>query len=193
METVIEEIVEKNELINRKNVKAERLRHYSLYFLFYSFFGWCLETLYAIYVHGHFVKRGFLFGPICPIYGFGALILLFSLSKFKKNPIMIFIISFVSLSVFEYIVSYGLEVLYRTTWWDYHDQFLNINGRICLANSIVWGILGIAFIKWIQPSLEKVLNKLHKIRPNLVSIIATIGVSLWFTDTIVSFILHFYK
>ncbi|MCI8962027.1 MAG: putative ABC transporter permease [Clostridia bacterium] len=84
-----------------------------LYFFIYSFLGWSLEVVYAMYIQRTFVNRGFLFGPICPIYGFGALILIGSLRNIKGNRILKFIIAIIAFSVFEYIASYILEVLFN--------------------------------------------------------------------------------
>ena len=132
-----------------------------LYFIIYSFIGWCLETIYAYMVFGHFVKRGFLYGPICPIYGFGAIILIFNLKNTKKdNNISKFLVSMISFSIFEYIASFFLEIVFHQRWWDYTNEFMNIQGRICLMFSLLWGIIGVLFINVIHPFVKKNINKM---------------------------------
>lgn len=131
-----------------------------LYFFLYSFLGWCLETIYAFMVFGHFVKRGFLFGPICPIYGFGAILLIMNLEKIKKNNWLKFLIAMILFSAFEFIASWILEILFHQRWWDYSTAFLNIQGRICLTFSLLWGAIGVLFSNLIHPYVEKKINKL---------------------------------
>ena len=94
-------------------------------------------------------------GPYCPIYGFGAIIMLLSLIKLKENVVLLFIVSFVVLSVWEYLASIILEKIYHTKYWDYSDKKFNFKGRICLANSFYWGILGLIFIEIMHPFISK--------------------------------------
>ena len=95
-----------------------------LYFVIYSFLGWILETIFAIFVLGRFVKRGFLYGPVCPIYGFGAIILIESLKKIKTNTVGKFFISMIAFTIFEYVVSVVLESLFGLRWWNYLCKFV---------------------------------------------------------------------
>lgn len=111
-----------------------------IYFVIYSFLGWVCEEIFCVVSTHEFVKRGFLFGPICPIYGYGAIILLFLLKDYKNKPIKLFFLSAIIFSVFEYITDFFLQALFSTKWWDYTGQFLNLNGRITLSFSLVWGI-----------------------------------------------------
>jgi len=97
-----------------------------IFFFIYSIIGWCLESLYAVFELGHFTKRGFLFGPLCPIYGYGAIIVLLILKPFNKNSIILFISGAILLSIFEYLVGYGLDAMFSMRFWDYTNQFLNI-------------------------------------------------------------------
>lgn len=132
-----------------------------LYFLVYAFLGWCLETIYAYMVYGYFVKRGFLYGPICPIYGFGAILLILILNNIKEgNNITKFLVSMLSFSIFEYMASFILETIFHQRWWDYTGAFLNIQGRICITFSLLWGIAGVLFINYIHPYIKKKLNKM---------------------------------
>lgn len=128
---------------------------YLLYFFICSFLGWTMETIYSYMVLGHFVNRGFLIGPICPIYGFGMLILVIWLSKYKKNYFKLFFVSAVILTIFEYTTSYCLDAFFKLKWWDYTNEFLNINGRISIYYTLVWGFISILVFKYIYPIIKK--------------------------------------
>ncbi len=104
------------------------------------------------------VNSGFLNGPFCPIYGIGAIIMFVFLQQFKGNIILLFLISFFVLSIWEYIVGYLLEKTFNTKYWDYTDHKFNIHGRVCLTNSIFWGILGVLFINYINPFISQKLS-----------------------------------
>ena len=129
-----------------------------MYFLLFSFIGWLLETFYSVYELGHFTKRGFLYGPICPIYGWGALILIMFFRKYRRKNIQLFFYAAIIFSLFEYIVSYAMDALFATKWWDYSAEFFNLNGRISIFYSFVWGIFAILFINHIYPFFKKKLN-----------------------------------
>lgn len=139
--------------------KHEKLKDITLYFFIYSFIGWILETIYAFLVLGHFVKRGFLIGPICPIYGFGAVLLILLLKDSKGKPLSEFLTAGLAFTIFEYVVSYILEVIFGLRWWDYSQDFLNLQGRVSLAYSIIWGALGILLMEGINPYIAKIIEK----------------------------------
>ena len=126
-----------------------------MYFLIYAFLGWVLETFYGILVLGHFVKRGFLFGPLCPIYGFGAVIFILIFDGLKGHNVKKFFISMIVFSIFEFVASWILEMVFNLRWWDYSDAMFNIQGRICLSFSILWGLAGIIFSNFLHPFIEK--------------------------------------
>lgn len=142
---------------HKKN-KLSKFYIYFLYFLIFSFLGWILETLYSLYELGHFTKRGFLYGPLCPIYGWGALILILFFYKYKGKNIKLFTYSAIIFSVFEYAVSYGMDALFAAKWWDYTNEFFNLNGRISIFYSFVWGIAAILFINNLYPFFKKKVN-----------------------------------
>ncbi|MBQ2938105.1 MAG: putative ABC transporter permease [Clostridia bacterium] len=125
-----------------------------LYFFIYAILGWILETIYCVVTLGVFNKRGFLYGPVCPIYGFGAIILIQSLKSIKTNTTGKFFISLVAFTVFEYVVSAVLEELFGLRWWDYTNEALNFQGRISLPFSIAWGIIGVIFVEKIHPFVK---------------------------------------
>ena len=161
---------------------------YFLLFILYSFLGWCLETIFTIIVLGHFTKRGFLYGPICPIYGYGALILIIFLSQYKNNLFKLFTYAAIAFSVLEYVASYVLEVMFSSYWWDYRNDFLNLNGRIAIFYTIAWGFIAIAFIKFLFPFLKnKVVDKLLTKIPSKISFIMLyLCIFVYTIDTAVS-------
>lgn len=128
------------------------------YFILYSFAGWVLESVYKTLAQKKFVNSGFLNGPLCPIYGFGAIIMILSLNFLKERPLLLFVAAFFILSVWEYIVGILLEKIFKTKYWDYSYLKYNFQGRVCLKNSIYWGILGVIFICLVHPIVEKLIN-----------------------------------
>ncbi len=113
-----------------------------------------MESIFRSICERKLINTGFLKGPFCPIYGIGAIIIYVFLQGFKDNIILLFIMGFIVLTIWEYLVGVLLEKLFNTKYWDYSDHKFNIQGRICLTNSICWGILGIVFIKYINPFIR---------------------------------------
>lgn len=144
-----------------------------IYFIIYSFLGWCLESIAKTVNQKRPVNSGFLYGPICPMYGIAALMMI-GISNLSKNVVGIFILSFFIFSLWEYIVGAFLEKCFKTKYWDYSEQKFNIKGRVCLKNSIYWGILGVILIFLIQPQIEKLVGYI----PNIVLLIAQIIISI---------------
>ena len=142
----------------KERKKLPRIYLYFIYFLIFAFIGWLLETAFSFYSLGHFTKRGFLYGPLCPIYGWGALILIMFFSTYKRHNLKLFIYSAVVFSIFEYIVGYCLDALFSLKLWDYTADVLNLNGRISIFYSFAWGIIAILFINLI---LSKIPYKLQ--------------------------------
>ena len=176
-----------------ENINKKKIKNYTyiLYFLIYAFIGWLLETFYSFAVLGHFTKRGFLFGPLCPIYGWGAVILLLILQRYKSNSIKLFFASALVFSIFEYLVGYGLDALFSAKWWDYTNDFMNLNGRISIFYSFAWGIIAILFLNHIHPFIEKKVKKLLKNVPNIYQAIAIkVLIIILIIDTILSSINH---
>lgn len=120
-----------------KNIS--KFQKLAIYFFIYAFLGWICEEIFCVVSTHEFVKRGFLFGPICPIYGYGALILILCLKAYKNKPVKLFFLAAIVFSIFEYITDFFLQALFATRWWDYTGFFLNINSRITLSFSLVWG------------------------------------------------------
>jgi len=110
-------------------LELDFLTNLLFYFLIYSFFGWILETVYKSVLQKKYVNSGFLFGPFCPIYGFGAVILYLFLDSFKDNLVLVFLIGMIIFSIWECVVGYWLEKFFNTKYWDYSNEKFNFKGR----------------------------------------------------------------
>lgn len=141
-----------------------------------------MEVLVCSIEERKIINRGFLIGPYCPIYGFGGVILL-SLSYFKDNLILVFILSSFLCSLLEYLTSYLMEVLFKVRWWDYSNDPFNLNGRICLRNSLAFGVLGMILVSFINPYI---FNFLGSLSDNVLIILGIIVFLITFSDIIVS-------
>ena len=156
-----------------------------IYFITYSFLGWVMESIFRSISEKKIINTGFLKGPFCPIYGVGAIIMLLFLKKFADNLAVLFIVSVVVLTIWEYLVGVLLEKLFHTKYWDYSKNKFNFQGRICLMNSIFWGVLGVVFVKYIHPAIESLGNQIDiKI---LTFIYAILGIII-LVDMIVSIV-----
>ena len=128
-----------------------------LYFFIYSVIGWIVEMIYCAILDGKFTERGFLYGPYCPIYGFGGIIVSIFLNPFKDKIWLVFLLAMLLTTVLEYITSFLMEKIFDAKWWDYSTYFLNINGRVCLRNTILFGILGLVITYLIHPYVYKLI------------------------------------
>lgn len=131
-----------------------------LYFLWYSFLGWVMETCWCSVRARRFVARGFLKGPVCPIYGFGVMLMVLWLSHFTKNLLVFYGIAVISMSVWEYAVAWLLETTTHMRYWDYSDKKINLHGRICLQCSLFWGVGAYVAIYWIHPATAELFARL---------------------------------
>lgn len=133
---------------------------YFLWFILYSVGGWIMETLLYMVVQRRVVKRGFLFGPLCPIYGVGAILATLTLYDRIDNIFLLFFIGMVMCTALEYVTHYVLEKLFHTTWWDYSNKRFNIKGRICLKNSLMFGVGIVLIVRVLQPAIVYVTEKI---------------------------------
>ena len=164
-------------------------RRYSIWSLLSLFFiasiiGWSFEVIMHIIEHGEFVKRGVLQGPWLPIYGYGCLLILTILHKFRKKPLQEFILIIVLCGLVEYFTAVYLEYVFNgTKWWDYSGYFLNIQGRVCAEGLLVFGIGGIILVYILAPLID---NVLQKINPKKLAIICCSLLCLFIFDHIYS-------
>lgn len=161
----------------------QELVYLFIIFIIYSIIGWLIEICLSILEHKKFINRGFLFGPYCPIYGVGCLCLIYVLKKYNDDLLALFTIGTFLCSVLEYFTSYLLEKIFKARWWDYSHIPFNVNGRICLSNSLLFGIAGI-FVYKFNPFL---LEKLQSIPVTIFYIIAILILIIFIIDVIISF------
>lgn len=133
--------------------------NYIGYFFIYSFAGFLLETLFAMAVQGEFVMRKcFLVFPMCPVYGFGALAIVLATRPFRENLFAVFGIGMLAASAVEYIMDFIYREAIGVAFWDYHDMPMNINGRVCLLFSLIWGLLSVALVRFVHPGVERMIK-----------------------------------
>ena len=131
---------------------------YLLLFFFYSTAGWVVESTYCSIGEKRLVNRGFMTGPMCPIYGTGALVMtLFMYNPYKDRPLIVFLLGMLLCDIVEYFTSVIMETLFHARWWDYTYEFLNIKGRICLKHTLFWGIASVAFVYILHPGVDKII------------------------------------
>lgn len=152
---------------------ALTLEYLFLWFLLYAFIGWVYESVLVSVSERRWVNRGFLNGPLCPIYGCGAVLAIVLLHDFT-NPIEIFLISSFGASILEYITSWGMEKLFHARWWDYSHYRFNIQGRICLLGAIVFGFGGVLIIDVVQPQVERLTAMIPLLAVHVICAVAAI-------------------
>ena len=167
-----------------KNIElfVQHLPKMVIIFALISFGGWVYETIYCSVVEGEFTKRGFLFGPTCPIYGIGAIAEWLVLGQIS-NPIIVFIIGAVLATVIEYSTGLFLERRFKKKWWDYSMFKFNLHGRICPQASAVFGAFSVTSVFVLVPTMLNILMIFSK---HTISVLAFIVVTLYFLDTIAS-------
>ena len=167
-----------------KNIElfVQHLPQMVIIFALISFGGWVYETIYCSVVEGEFTKRGFLFGPTCPIYGIGAIAEWLVLGQIS-NPIIVFIIGAVLATVIEYSTGLFLERRFKKKWWDYSMFKFNLHGRICPQASAVFGAFSVTSVFVLVPTMLNILMIFSK---HTVSVMAFIVVTLYFLDTVAS-------
>ena len=156
---------------------------YFLLFIIYSFIGWVMEVFYCYFENKKLTNRGFLIGPICPIYGVGSILIITLLNYYAKEPVALFFLAIVICSILEYFTSYVLEKVFKVRWWDYSHKKFNINGRICLETMIPFGIIGVCLVYFINPFF---LNILNMVNSTILGIIFYLILLVFIADCIIS-------
>ena len=139
------------------------LMEYVLYFFFYSFCGWLYESVLCSVAGGRIVNRGFLNGPICPVYGFGALLIVGCLSPIQDAPVPLLFIAGAALTcTLEYFTSYLMEKLFHARWWDYSARRFNIAGRVCLEGALIFGAFSVAMLRVFHPPVALFVHRMNE-------------------------------
>ena len=134
------------------------LYSYAFYFFIYAFIGWCVEVGYAAFKHGVFVNRGFLNGPVCPIYGVGVCVVVLVLTPLKNNFLLLFLGSVLLTSALEWLTGFVLEKVFHQRWWDYSELPFNIQGYVCPLFSVMWGLACLIIMDMVHPGVEKLVK-----------------------------------
>ena len=131
-----------------------------LYFIFYAFCGWVWETCYCSIKERRYVPRGFLYGPICPIYGVGVLLMLLFFAPFREDLVVFYFVAVTVMTAWEYLVGWFLETTTHIKYWDYTGLPFNIKGRVCLPASLLWGVLSYVAVFLIHPPVARLLGRI---------------------------------
>lgn len=156
---------------------------YFLLFMVYSVAGWIMEVTCKSFEAKKFINRGFMIGPYCPIYGWGAIFITILLKRYISDWIVLFFMSMITCGILEYLTSYVMEKLFHARWWDYSRRKYNINGRICLETLVPFGLLGLTIMYITNPII---LNALQSIPDNILNVIAIVLFVIFTIDGIVS-------
>lgn len=151
-----------------------------IFFFIYCFVGWLCEEIYCSVAAKKIVNRGFLHGPYLPIYGFGAMSVLYLLDPFINNIILLFFAGMIITSIIEYIGSYLLEKVFHIKLWDYSTYFMNINGRVCLLNSTMFGLLSLLMVYVIHPFVVSLVDLIPDLAQYYTAIVILLLMSLDF-------------
>lgn len=152
-------------------------------FLVYAFLGWCAEVAFAAVHNGKFVNRGFLNGPVCPIYGVGMLVVVTFLWGLRHNLILLFLGSAGLTTTLEYATGWILERFFHDKWWDYSDKPFNVKGYICLEFTILWGLAAAFVVGAVHPFVFMIINK----TPALLGVILMVVLlAVFVTDLVIT-------
>ena len=152
-------------------------------FFLYAFLGWCTEVIFAAVKTGEFVNRGFLLGPVCPIYGLGVAFVLLLLMPLQENLLILYAGSVVITSALEFLVGWLAEKLLHQRLWDYSDMPFNLKGYICLAFSLVWGVACVLVVRVIQPLIMALI---HWLPHTLGLVLLALFSAIFLTDLILT-------
>lgn len=154
-----------------------------LYFFVYGFLGWCTEVIFAAFKQHRFVNRGFLNGPICPIYGVGVTLVIACLEAFHSNLLLLYISSVILVTVLEGVTGWAMDKLFHNKWWDYSKLPFNIGGYVCLLFSLIWGVACVFIVYFVHPLIHQVLSLIPHTAG--IALIAILGIAL-LSDIIVT-------
>lgn len=165
-------------------IMINEIKLYILIFFIYAVAGWIMESTSISIRNKKFVNRGFLIGPVCPIYGYGVVLVSILLHKYQDDMIITFFMSIIICGLLEYFTSFFMEKIFNARWWDYSQKKFNINGRVCLENLVLFGLASCFIIYIVNPFL---IGKIEMIPSNVQTIIIAILLVIHLVDNIVSY------
>lgn len=155
------------------------------FFFLYCFFGWIFESTYVSLKHKKFVNRGFLHIPMLPLYGSGAMIILFIAIPIESNIFLVFFLGAIAATILEYFTGVAMERLFKVRYWDYSHQKFNFQGQICLSSTIAWGFLSVLLSEVIHKPIEALVTKM--MNHTVVMVLACVISVVFIIDTYLSF------
>lgn len=162
--------------------------YYFLLFIIYSCLGWLIEVIFCSITDKKITARGFLIGPYCPIYGWAAIIMILCLQRYMNDAIVMFVMGAIIASILEYVTSYLMEKIFHARWWDYSQRKFNIEGRICLKNSVLFGLLCLILMYVVNPYVIKIISMI----PNSYFLVLSASLlTAFIIDNIVTFKIMF--
>ena len=153
------------------------LTQWLLFFYIYSFFGWCIESSYVSIQKKKFVNRGFMRGPFLPLYGSGAVLLLFVTIPVRDSLILSFIFGAAAATVLEYITGACMEALFKVRYWNYSNNPFNLHGYVCLGTSLAWGFLTIVMLRIVHEPVEHLVLSINQTVQDILAAVLTVYVT----------------
>ena len=157
-----------------------------LFFYCYCFLGWCIESSIVSFKQKRLVNRGFLHGPMLPIYGSGAIMVLICTIPVKEHVALVYFFGMIGATLLEYITGYAMEKILKVRYWDYSNRFMNLNGHICFVSSLFWGVLSIFMTYVVHGNVEKIILEIPKNIAFGIVVVITIVFGVDFYDSIKS-------
>ena len=148
-------------------------------FFVYAFLGWCVEVSFAAIKHRRFVNRGFLSGPVCPIYGVGMVTVLWCLAPLRGNVVLLFVGAVILTTLLELFTGFVLDKFFGDKWWDYSGQPFNFHGYICLLFSLLWGVLCVFLVLVVQPFVMRLADRVPS---RIGTVVLVLSLVLFVTD-----------
>ena len=154
------------------------LGQWLLFFFLYCFLGWVWESCYVSAKRRQWVNRGFLHGPMLPIYGTGAVIILLATIPVRDSLWLVFLLGMLAATALEYVTGAAMEALFKVRYWDYSKQPFNLNGYICLTSSLAWGAFSILLVRFLHPPVEDLVLRLPAFLVDPLAFLLTIAVTV---------------
>lgn len=159
------------------------IKQWLLFFFIYCFLGWCIESTFVSIKSKKWVNRGFISGPFLPLYGSGAICVLFTSLPFQQMWLLVYLAGAVSATILEYVTGVCMEMLFKVRYWDYSNQKFNFQGHICLSSTLAWGAITVLLIYVIHPPVEYVVLQLPETMVSVVSIVLSVYVGIDFAKS----------